>query len=198
MTAVDDRPATEALGTDEQPEQGGPPVDWPDTPAAVTAEDALADAAADATAAAVESGELAVVWETDPEVWQDGWAAGYLAGHSAGLAARPPRSVRVPVPIRTSLLAPGDLIEDRKGVGRLVTDVCRAEAHPDPRWRAQQYRGRVVVTVSRVDPRQGVVAFDADRDEPAQVLIPVSEVEAMRLTRDQLGARVMERRVIPA
>lgn len=181
-------PIGDICGTDEQPAQGGPPVDWPDTPAAVAA---LADRAAEATADAVESGVLAVAWDSDPEVWQEGWATGYSAGHAEGLAARPPRSVRIPVPMRHSVLAPGDAIEDRAGRIRMVHNVVAAREHPDLRWRAPQYRGRIIVELSRVDPRHGTLEYDADPDEPAQVLIPVAELDAMRQLRDALGAQAI-------
>lgn len=194
-------PAGDAeASTDAAPTHGGQPVEWSDTPAAVAAEDGLADAAAEAAGAAVESGELEVMWESDPQVWGEGWAAGFLAGQDAGLAARPPRSVRIPVPMRHSLLTAGDAIEDRGGRVRLIHRVRKASEHPSPAWRMDpRYRGRLIVELSRVDPGQGTLEYDADPDEPAQVFVTVPEAETMRLTRDALGARAIAggRRVIP-
>jgi hypothetical protein len=87
----------------------------------------------------------------------------------------------VPVPLRWRHVIAGDTFVDRNGalwhvtrVGMTADGFAAVAAQAD------------AVTGSPVDP-----------DDVIPVLIPVSERDAVELTRDQLGARLVERRTLP-
>ena len=84
----------------------------------------------------------------------------------------------VPVPIRMRHVQPGDVILSKDGQPWMV-DV--ATIH-----------GRLQVNRMREDMNVTV-----DLDHVIQVLVPVSERDAVTLTRDQLGAQVESRRLNP-
>lgn len=90
-----------------------------------------------------------------------------------------PADVFVPVPLRWRHVVSGDVIVDRSGELWIVGD-------------NELPRGGV-----QVRARQGgekYFARDVDPDDVVKVLVPVTERDALRLTRDQLGAQVVERR----
>ena len=90
-----------------------------------------------------------------------------------------PADVFVPVPLRFRHVIPGDVFLGRDGSLWAVTE-----------------RGPSQRTSYGVVAVQGAnqVAVDVDPDETVQVLVPVTERDAVELTRAQLGARLVERR----
>lgn len=84
-----------------------------------------------------------------------------------------PADCWVPVPLRWRHVIPGDVIVGRDGRPWMVTSTGTAVTAVDGPTAATQ----------PVDP-----------DDPIPVLVPVTDRDAVELTRDQLGARLVERR----
>lgn len=106
------------------------------------------------------------------------WHAGYTDGHTAGLAARPPSTVWAPHTVRWRHARPGDAFT---GHGGQLWHIADIGGSPDAiAVRAMQGARQVPVTV--------------DPDEPVTLLLPVDERDAIALTADLLGARIIDRR----
>jgi len=90
-----------------------------------------------------------------------------------------PADAWVPVPLRWRHVAPGDVFVGRDG--RL--------------WhvRAMNVLGRGIVSTDHGGEN---FAAPVDPDEIVQVLIPVTERDAVELCRDELGARLADRRSV--
>lgn len=91
-----------------------------------------------------------------------------------------PPDAYVPVPIRWRHVVPGDVFVGRDGALWLVAGISA---------------GGVADKATLVGP----ITYHAgpgeiDPDDTVTVLIPVSEAEAVELTREVLGARLVERR----
>ena len=84
-----------------------------------------------------------------------------------------------PVPMRWRWVQPADVVLDPDGQPWMLTD--------------RPMTGGMTVT-------RGAHSYTAtpDPDDTVTVLIPVAEREAVELTREQLGARLIERRNSPA
>jgi hypothetical protein len=87
----------------------------------------------------------------------------------------------MPVPLRWRTIRPGDVFVARDGC---LWSVTTATLTHDS-----------IAIVARHGERHGVRSVDPDDNVP--VLIPVSEYEAVNLTRAELGARVIARRTAP-
>lgn len=99
--------------------------------------------------------------------WQDGF--------TAGAAAQPAADVHVPVPVRWRVVRPGDVIVGEDGELYMVTAVLVAPRGVELR-----------LTHGKYDERHW-----GDPDQVANVLMRVELKDALVLTRDQLGARLM-------
>lgn len=117
-----------------------------------------------------------LVLDADPgSMWHDG----YTAGHAAGLAARPPATACVAVPIRWRHAHAGDTF--RAGNGDL--------------WHVASVTPRpagLVRVVARHGTREHGV--DLDPDDTVAVLYEVAEADAITCAVHELGARLIERR----
>lgn len=89
-----------------------------------------------------------------------------------------PADAWVPVPLRWRHVLPGDVIAGRDGL------LYVERVMPDDRGR----------TVLQVMGAAGTWRGDVDPDEPVTVLMRADERDAATLLRDQLGARLIERR----
>lgn len=92
-----------------------------------------------------------------------------------------PPDAWVPVPLRWRHVLPGDVFVGRDESLWLVSD-------------NESARGGL-----RVRARQGGDSYfsrDVDPDDVIPVLVPTPERDAVELTREQLGARLVERRTI--
>lgn len=91
------------------------------------------------------------------------------------MTATLPPDVWVPVPVRARHIIVGDLIAGSDNAVWLVTESRPAGGT----WSLNLYGHGLVYP---------------DPDEAIPVLVPVTERDAVELTRDQLGARLVERR----
>ena len=84
----------------------------------------------------------------------------------------------VPIPLRSRHVIAGDAIvsEDNK------------------LWPVVEIRGNAVDVLVPAHGAHAVRTFTVDPDDVVQVLTPVPMADAMVMTREQLGARVIERR----
>lgn len=91
-----------------------------------------------------------------------------------------PADAWVPVPLRWRHVIPGDVFVGGDGTLWHATHAC-------------PFNGRVSVTA-----KQGPVErhADVDPDDRVNVLVPVTEAEAVELTIEQLGARLVSRRTL--
>lgn len=99
------------------------------------------------------------------------------------MATTLPADVFVPVPLRWKHVVSGDVIVARDGELWIIGD-------------NELPRGGVSIRA-----RQGgdsYFARDVDPDDVIKVLVPVTERDALQCTRDQLGARVIDRRALEA
>lgn len=101
-------------------------------------------------------------------------------GHA--VTATLPPDVWVPVPIRWRHILPGDVFVDRDGALWHVNETRTPIA------------GLWIKAAKGVDTVQAAVDFD----DVIHVLIPVPERDAVELTRDTLGARLIGRRTASA
>lgn len=92
-----------------------------------------------------------------------------------------PPDAWVPVPLRFRHLVEGDVFLGSDGALWHVGQV--------------HHGAQTRVAVQCGDAKR---VGDLDPDETVEVLVPVSEREAVELTREQLGARLVERRNDPA
>lgn len=81
----------------------------------------------------------------------------------------------VPVPLRAQHVLPGDVFVGKDGALWLVSETS-------PQF------------ILRRTTDQMFSAFDVDPNAVIHVLVPVTERDALRLTRDELGAALVERR----
>ncbi len=87
-----------------------------------------------------------------------------------------PPDAWVPVPVRWRHVLPGDVIAGRDGALWLIT--------------VHEPNGMVIAARSF----RKRFTDHPDPDETVHVLVPATEREAVELTREQLGARLIERR----
>jgi hypothetical protein len=92
----------------------------------------------------------------------------------------------VPIPLRWRHVIAGDILLGQSGVLFAVT---ASRPHVDPRG---HITGQWALTVG-VGP--DARPFIGDPDEPARVLTGVPERDALTVLRDELSARVVERRI---
>jgi hypothetical protein len=88
-----------------------------------------------------------------------------------------PADAWVPVPVRFRHVVPGDVFVGRDGALWHI--------------RATGVLGRNIVSADQGENNR---ATPVDLDDVVQVLVPVGEREAVELTREQLGAQLVERR----
>lgn len=89
-----------------------------------------------------------------------------------------PADAWVPVPLRWRHVRAGDMFVDREGQPWFVADI---------RERDGQLRVETLL-------RGGGWTGEVDPDDVIPVLVPVLERDMVELTREQLGARLVERR----
>lgn len=91
-----------------------------------------------------------------------------------------PRDAWLPVPLRWRHVLAGDVFVARNGTLWHVISTGTAPT------------GQFLVATSRGPEEYGSTV---DPDDSIQVLVPVAERDALRLTRDELGAALVERRM---
>lgn len=128
------------------------------------------------TEQAIEHG-LADLWDAD-DPHRAAYDQGFTDGRAAGLAARPPATCHVPVPLPWRHVRPGDVFRSPRGDLWHVAE-------------AQTSGGHVAV---RADRAGDTFRRTVDPDDVVHVLHQVDEVDAMTLLADQLGARLIDRR----
>lgn len=94
-------------------------------------------------------------------------------------ADEPAPEAWVPVPIRARHVAPGDTIVGRDAALFHVTGA----GEDGGTWRIDVTRSYLGISHYRLDP-----------DEVVSVLVPMTEREALTVARDELAARITERR----
>lgn len=99
------------------------------------------------------------------------------------MSALPP-DAWVPVPMRYRYVIAGDVFIDPRG--RLWV-VNRSGGMDNGHWAVVATHADVPVRSAEVDP-----------DDMLNVMVPVTEVDAVELTRAELGARLVGRRTEPA
>jgi hypothetical protein len=99
------------------------------------------------------------------------------------MSALPP-DAWVPVPLRWRYVRVGDVFFSEK-----TGDLWTVVEDLDPHWKID---GKITV-------QRGTRTFSSkvDPDDLIQVLVPVAERDAMALAREELGARLADRRTAP-
>lgn len=96
------------------------------------------------------------------------------------MTATLPSDVWVPVPLRARHIMAWDMIVGNDGS---LWAVSSSASDPSGKW-----------SISALCGAEGLSQF-VDPDDVIPVLVPVVERDAVELTRDQLGARLVERRM---